>query len=163
MSKHLYLIRHAKSDWSFEVNDIDRPLNTRGFNDAPEMARRLIERGGTPQLLISSPAKRALTTAQIFAEQLHTAVRDIRIDPRIYEALPQTLLGIINEIDNRYDRAALFGHNPGITSLVNLLADDYMANIPTCGVVQLVFEDAADWMSVSSGLGKIVLFDSPKG
>ena len=162
MSKQLFIIRHAKSDWSFEVEDIDRPLNARGFENAPEMARRLIMRGETPQLLVSSPAKRALTTAQIFAEHLHTAVRDIRIDPRIYEAQPDVLLNIINEIDDRYDRAALFGHNPGLTSLANLLADENIGNIPTCGIVQLIFEDLDGWNLISGGLGKMVFFDTPK-
>lgn len=163
MSKHLFIIRHAKSDWSFEVDDIDRPLNARGFDNAPDMAQRLIGHGEPPLLLVSSPAKRALTTAQIFAEHLHTAVRDIRIDPRIYEAQPNTLLGIINEFDNRYDRAALFGHNPGLTLLANALADENIINIPTCGIVHIVFEGIRDWMFVSGGLGKLCWFDSPKG
>jgi len=163
MSKHLFIIRHAKSDWSFEVSDVDRPLNARGFDNAPKMAQRLIQHGEPPQLLVSSPAKRALTTAQIFAERLHTAVRDIRIDPRVYEALPGTLLDIINEVDNRYDRVALFGHNPGVTLLANVLSDENIANIPTCGIAHIVFEDIQDWAFVSGGLGQLAWFNSPKG
>jgi len=162
MAKHLFIIRHAKSDWSFEVNDIDRPLNARGFDDAPHMAQRLAQHSVQPQLLISSPAKRALTTAQIFAARLGTAVANIRIGQNIYEADSATLLGVVNEIDNQYDCVALFGHNPGLTLLVNALADENIANLPTCGIVHILFEDISDWALVSRGLGKMVWFGYPK-
>src|SRR5690606_24009930 len=95
MAKHLFIIRHAKSDWSFEVSDFDRPLNSRGFKNAPKMAERMAEYAIKPQKLISSPAKRAITTAQIFAELLTIPVNKIKLEPRIYEALPHTFLQII--------------------------------------------------------------------
>lgn len=162
MDKHLFIIRHAKSDWSFEVGDFDRPLNARGFNDAPFMAQRLAGHRMQPGLLVSSPAKRALTTAQIFAAHLHVSVKDIQVDERIYEADTGSLLHVINEIDNRYDHAALFGHNPGLTSLVNNLANEYIANMPTCSIAHIHFEHIQDWASVSGGLGQMVWFAYPK-
>src|SRR5690606_19034691 len=109
MAKHLFIIRHAKSDWSFDVSDYDRPLNSRGFKNAPKMAERMVEYAIRPQELISSPAKRAITTAQIFAEQLAVPVNEIKLEPRVYEALPNTLLQLISELDNRLDCVAFFG------------------------------------------------------
>lgn len=162
MDKHLFIIRHAKSDWNFEVGDFDRPLNARGFNDAPFMARRLAEHIIQPNLLISSPAKRALTTAQIFAAHLHTPVKDIQINAHIYEAASAGLLRVINEIDNQYDRVALFGHNPGITALVNDLANEYVANITTCGIAHIHFDQVEDWALISGGLGRMIWFAYPK-
>jgi len=161
MAKHVFVIRHAKSDWSFGVSDIDRPLNARGFDDAPRMADRLAAYHTRPQLLISSPAKRALTTAQVFAARLGTPVANIRIGPEIYEAHRATLLAVINEMDDQYNEIALFGHNPGFTDLVNWLADGHVANMPTCSIAHLQF-DVEDWASVSGGLGELVWFAYPK-
>ena len=71
MSKKLLIIRHAKSDWNNpDLRDFDRPLNERGERNAPEMAKRLIKNDLVPQLLVSSPAVRALTTAELFAQVL---------------------------------------------------------------------------------------------
>src|SRR5690606_26806123 len=122
--KHLFIIRHAKSDWSFDVSDYDRPLNSRGFKNAPKMAERMAKYAIRPQELISSPAKRAITTAQIFAEQLAVPVNEIKLEPRIYEALPNMLLQLISELDNRLECVAFFGHNPGFTLLINYLANE---------------------------------------
>lgn len=153
MAKHLFVIRHAKSDWSFDVSDFDRPLNARGFKNAPQMAIRLASHTVQPQQLVSSPAKRAITTAQIFAEHLAVPVSDIQTDNRIYEALPDTLLQVINELSDDYSSVALFGHNPGITLLANYLANGDIYNVPTCGIVHIRFDDIDDWASVSGGTG----------
>ncbi|HWK56019.1 MAG TPA: histidine phosphatase family protein [Parapedobacter sp.] len=161
MAKHLFIIRHAKSDWSFDVSDFDRPLNSRGFKNAPIMAKRMAEYPVKPQQLISSPAKRAITTAQIFAEHLAIPVNDIKIEQRIYEALPNTLLQLISELDDGLHSVAFFGHNPGLTLLVNYLADENIYNLPTCGIVHLRFDDIADWASISGGMGTNVWFAEP--
>jgi len=153
MAKHLFVIRHAKSDWSFDVDDFDRPLNPRGFKNAPKMAIRLAEYAIRPQKLVSSPAKRAITTAQIFAEHLGIPVHDVQSDNRLYEALPNTLLQVINEWDDDYTSVALFGHNPGLTLLVNYLANENIYNLPTCGIVHIRFDDASDWAAISGGAG----------
>ncbi|MFC3198581.1 SixA phosphatase family protein [Parapedobacter deserti] len=162
MAKNLFIIRHAKSDWSFDVNDFDRPLNQRGYDNAPAMATRLAQYAVHPDKLISSPAKRAITTAQLFAERLGIPPEDIQTDGRIYEALPNTLLEIINGLDNVYNSVALFGHNPGLTLLVNYLADEDVYNVPTCGIVHIRFERVENWVEVSGGIGTNVWFAAPK-
>lgn len=162
MAKDLFIIRHAKSDWSFDVRDFDRPLSARGFRDAPVMAKRLSASPAAPQLLISSPAKRAITTAQIFAKALNISIQDILQDPAIYEAHQQDLLRIVKGIDNAYANAAIFGHNPGFTLLANYLAGENIYNIPTCGIVYIRFPDTDDWAAISEGTGKVVDFAYPK-
>jgi len=151
--RDLFIIRHAKSDWSFDVSDFDRPLNTQGFADAPAIAEQLDNYLVKPHLLVSSPAKRAITTAQLFAGQLKIPIADIQTDQRIYEALPNTLLKVINEFDNAYQSIALFGHNPGLTLLSNYLTDEQIYNLPTCGLLHIRFDDTNDWASVSGGMG----------
>ncbi len=162
MARDLFIVRHAKSDWSFSVSDFDRPLNARGFADAPDMAERLSQRDIKPQQLVSSPAKRALTTAQLFAKELKMPVSTIQTDSRIYEAHPDTLVKVINEFDNDYSSIALFGHNPGLTLLANYLAGQQIYDLPTCSVVHIRFEDIDDWALVSGGLGTSVWFSYPK-
>jgi len=162
MAKDLFIIRHAKSDWSFDVSDFDRPLNTRGFADAPKIAERLSEYPIKPEVFVSSPAKRALTTAQLFAGQLKIPIGTIQTNDRIYEALPTTLLQIVNDFDDAYHRIALIGHNPGLTLLANYLTDEQIYNLPTCGLVHIHFSGVDEWAAVSGGLGSQIWFTFPK-
>jgi phosphohistidine phosphatase len=160
--KQLLIIRHAKSDWGdFKITDFDRPLNKRGLKNAPEMAQRLLDKGIIPQLLVSSPAKRAITTAKYFAETLGFSKKEIQEEPAIYEATTSTLLRTINNLDNKYDFIALFGHNPGLTDLAIKLSNFDVANIPTCGMVLIEFP-FDDWKLISSGTGEKKLYDYPK-
>lgn len=162
MAKELYIIRHAKSDWGFELKDFDRPLSVRGFQDAPVMANRLYASTRDIDCLLSSPAKRAITTAQVFAEVLHMPIKDIQIRESIYEAGIQALLHVVNTIDDGCTVAALFGHNPGFTMLANYLGDSNIYNIPTCGIVHLRFPDAASWSEISGDTGQTIRFIYPK-
>ncbi|HEY0054123.1 MAG TPA: histidine phosphatase family protein [Pedobacter sp.] len=160
--KQLLIVRHAKSDWtSGAQKDFDRPLNKRGFRDAPEMADRLLCQHLIPQLLVSSPALRALTTASIFAEIFNIHKKEIKTDQSIYEATSGALLNTINALDNKYDFVALFGHNPGITNLaINLCSTD-VYDIPTCGMILIEFP-FDDWKMVSKDSGEQMLYDFPK-
>jgi phosphohistidine phosphatase len=159
--KRLLIIRHAKSDRDDpELPDFDRPLNNRGHRNAPEMAERLLKKHLIPQQLVSSPAKRAITTAEYFASAFKIDKKDIRMEKGIYEASASRLLKLINELDNRYDFIALFGHNPGLSDLVKHLSDNSF-NIPTCGVVLIRFF-FDDWKLISKDTGEIQFFDYPK-
>lgn len=154
------LIRHAKSDWSHAgLSDYDRPLNERGKKNAPEMASRLKEKGLIPEHIVSSGAKRAKSTAKIFAEKLN--IQEIEYDERIYAASEYDLLRVINDLPDRYAFVAVFGHNPTITELSNHLADAYLSNIPTCGLAFIEFP-LDTWAEISGGTGKLILYDYPK-
>jgi phosphohistidine phosphatase len=160
--KKLLLVRHAKSDWEdIKLSDFDRPLNKRGKKNVPEMAERLLKKGIVPQQIVSSPALRALTTAQLFAETLGIRKDRIQKEEKIYEATADTLLKIINNFDNKQDFIALFGHNPGITTLAEGLSDAYLSNIPTCGMVLIEFP-FDDWAVISYGTGEQKMYDYPK-
>jgi phosphohistidine phosphatase len=160
--KELLIVRHAKSDWKdSSVPDIDRPLNDRGLRNAPEMAARLKNRPWLPQVLVSSPAVRAFTTAKAFESTLGFPPGSITLNKSIYEAGTRTLLQVINSLDNSKDRIALFGHNPGLTQVVNYLCDAGIDNIPTCGMALIRFE-TDQWKEVSGDLGELIWFDYPK-
>ena len=83
--KALLLIRHAKSSWDLDVDDFDRELNPRGKKDAPEMAKRLIKKEIDIEFFVSSPAKRAITTAAFFAEVYHQKTKNILPVSSLYE------------------------------------------------------------------------------
>ena len=160
--KTLYLIRHAKSSWEdANQSDFERPLNKRGEHDAPIMAKLLKENNFKRGLVLSSPANRAYTTAQIFAEKFQYPFDKIITDDRIYEAGIRELMTVVREIDDQIQTVLLFGHNPGLTSLTNLMGDKFIPEMPTCAIVGLKF-DVNMWVQVERHGGKIFLFDYPK-
>ncbi len=162
MNKKLLIIRHAKSDWGDNtLHDFDRTLNKRGFDDAPEMGKRIKKFDSMPDKFVSSSAIRALTTAKIIAKEINYPEKNIDTDKNIYEASAKKLLSIINNFDNKYNFVALFGHNNGITDVVNMLTNSGIANIPTCGLVLIDFP-FDDWKVVSAGTGNLLSYDLPK-
>ncbi len=160
--KQLFIVRHAKSDWGdANLRDFDRPLNHRGHKNAPEMVSRLVEKSIKPDTIVSSPALRALTTAKYFASGWQIPAEQLSTNANIYEASVKTLLKVINDFNSGFDKVALFGHNPGLTDLLNYLTGEYISNMPTCSVaiIEFPFED---WKLISGGTGNLVLFDYPK-
>ncbi len=159
--KNLYLIRHAKSDWDdISMHDFDRPLNKRGLRNAPFMANILSKKLNSVDAIISSPAKRAITTARFFAETFSINPSQIIQEERIYEAPVANLLAVINGIDNNYDTVLMFGHNPGFSLLINYLTSE-SCEMPTCAIAHVQF-DLDNWKMVSSNLGKLIELDFPK-
>lgn len=160
--KSVLFVRHAKSSWEdLSLRDIDRPLNKRGLKDAPLMGKLLRKKGVSPDRLISSPALRALTTAEFFARELGIAKEEIEIDRRIYDAFPEDLIQLVREIPDDQEVVLIFGHNPTYTSLANLFAMEMIDNIPTCGVFRI---DAVidSWRQFSQEKGRLTAFYYPK-
>ncbi len=137
--KRLFLIRHAKSDWGNPLLlDMQRPLNARGHADAPRMASHLKSLGFVPDLIVSSPAVRARTTAEYFAETMEIPALSIDFQSDIYEANEMDILHIIHELPESASTVFLFGHNPTITYVADTFAKkERFDNIPTCGIVQI--------------------------
>jgi phosphohistidine phosphatase len=161
--KTLYIIRHAKSSWDdIGLADFDRPLNERGKTDAPRMGKRLKEKNIHPELMLSSPAKRALSTCKKIAEVLHYPESSIKTDRKLYHASPEEIFEVLRSIKNQVNNVMLFGHNPGLTEFVNEITDDFsLNNLPTCGVVALSF-DMRTWKELQHSSGKLLFYDYPK-
>lgn len=154
MTKNLFLIRHAQAESNNEIRDFDRKLTPRGLVDATEMSRLMHQHGRLPQFILSSPATRAMNTTKLFAENLSIPFNKIQPENTIYEASLSVLLSLVNHLDNKYSTVALFGHNPGISTLLNYLSDEFFGTIPTSGVVQLQFS-IEDWKEITEGSGHI--------
>ena len=159
--KRLYLVRHAKSSWGDpELADIDRPLNNRGKRDAPDAGRRLKKRKVKPDLIISSPAKRARRTARVIAEQIGYPAERVVINDAVYHAAANELLAVVREIDDACGEAMMFGHNPGFTDLAGLLTGASVDNLPTCAIFCVDF-DSDSWRDVAETKGTLVFLDYP--
>ncbi len=160
--KNVYFIRHAKSSWeNSSLSDIERPLNKRGLRDAPFMAKMLKNKNAQPDLIISSPANRALTTAKFFATEMNLSDEKIAIKNIIYGAYPEDVLGLIKKLDDTINTILVFGHNPTFTSLVNRFTEDYIANVPTCGIVK-VTADINSWSKFGKANTMLTEFYYPK-
>ena len=160
--RSLLIIRHAKSSWDDPgLDDFDRPLNKRGKRDAPEMGKRLRKADYSPDLMISSPAKRALDTCRVIAEKLDYPSENIRTDERLYHASTAEFLQVLSEINDKYHKVVIFGHNPGLTDFANRLNHSSIINIPTSGMV-LAELDIRSWKEIGPGKGKMKFFDYPK-
>jgi phosphohistidine phosphatase len=160
--KIVTLLRHAKSSWKDpQLSDIDRPLNKRGRRDVPLMGQRLARLDFKPELIISSPAVRAVSTAEGIAAAIAYDVAQIGIDAQIYESGSDELLTILHGQDDRCEHVMLTGHNPGLTELLELLAQPGISNIPTCGIATLAFQ-VDHWRDVIAGEGELLAYDFPK-
>lgn len=163
--RRLLLVRHAKSSWKFpHLSDFERPLNGRGNRDAPHMGKRLAARGLEPDLVLSSPAARALATAKIIAGALGYPEKKIVEIGDLYGAGIRTFLDALAAGEKRRGKSEtvmLVSHNPGVTDLVNYLTGASIGNVPTCGVAVIGF-DAERWKGIGRGAGRLVDFDYPK-
>ena len=162
MSKTLYLVRHAKSSWSDpSLSDRDRPLNKRGRRTAPDMGSRLALKGHQPDLIISSPAKRALMTAGIIAKELDYDKSEILTDESMYFSGDRGMLKMLEGVDDRYQRVMIVGHNPAMTSLMNNLVETSVYNMPTCAIAVIGY-NMVSWSDLGSADGNLLDYDFPK-
>jgi phosphohistidine phosphatase len=161
--KQLFVVRHAKSSWEQSgQTDFDRPLNDRGLRDAPVMAKRLWENGIRLDAIISSPAVRALTTAEYFAKQFGIKNNEIIKLKHLYHAPAEAFFEVIeNDLHDKWESVAIFSHNPGITYFVNTLKVVQLDNMPTCGIMG-VKANMNYWVEFAKADKEFLLFDYPK-
>ncbi len=160
--KRLYVIRHAKSSWSDQgLSDFDRPLNKRGKRDAPIMGTRLKKNGAKPDIVVSSPAERAVKTARAIAKALGFPTGEIIEEMAIYHASLHDLTAVVSEIPDVCGEVIMVGHNPGFSELAGFLASDSDVYMQTCAVCCVDLE-VDSWAQVSGGVGRMVSYDYPK-
>ena len=160
--KTLYLLRHAKSSWSFdELSDQERPLNDRGRDDAPLMGQALAKRRICPDIIVSSPAVRAMSTALLVAREMQFPHEKITVEPGIYGADADDLLAIIKGLPDAADSALLVGHNPTITDVANALSPSSLNEMPTAAVVCLRFS-CERWEEVNKANAEFYFYDYPR-
>lgn len=160
MDKKLIIIRHAKSDWNTGLLDYERPLNSRGKRDAPNVGLYLKELGVSPDLVISSSAERAINTAVLICHSLEFPMNSIKAYKELYHAVPKTYLKFISELTEDIKTVILVGHNPGISDFVSYLTDD-ACELKTCCVAILEVKVAL-WEELFQGTCILNQYISPK-
>ena len=148
--KTLVLVRHGKSSWEYDVGDRDRPLKNRGVNDAKLVSETLNEIGFNPDIIISSPANRALSTCRIFMATFNWSDNDLRIVEDLYDFGGSSVVRYLQSLEDNFDSAIIFGHNHAFTSIANQFGTQYIDNLPTAGLVMIDF-DIDSWKDIGSG------------
>lgn len=148
--KTLYMVRHAKSSWKHDVIDHKRPLKKRGDNDAILVSNYVSKEVKKPNKIISSDAVRALTTAEYFKKAFNISEDDFVVNHNLYDFSGHKVMDIIKNLDNSLDRVMIVGHNHAFTSVANMLGNKYIDNVPTCGFVEIQFDDT-QWNTISTG------------
>ena len=159
--KTLLILRHAKSSWdNTNLSDHERPLNKRGKRDAPRMGTLLAEQNLTPDLIISSSAERALTTAELVA--LNSGYEEeIIVTRHLYHGDPEDFFEVLRDKGDPHNCVMVVGHNPGMEALVEDLTGEY-ERMPTASLVQieLPFASWAEWSDET--VGKLIAVWRPK-
>ncbi|MGY3867994.1 SixA phosphatase family protein [Aeromonas crassostreae] len=161
MKRTLILVRHGKSSWEEQgLPDRARPLAERGLRDAPLMGARLAHDKVRPDLILSSPACRALSTAHIMAEVLGYPPGEIVTDERLYGSDAGALLAVMGELGDGFRCVMLFGHDPEFTELAHRFSGK-ITRMPTCAVARFTF-NAPSWSVAVSQPPLTAVFDYPK-
>jgi len=146
--KTLLILRHAKSSWSHDaLPDHDRPLNKRGERDAPRMGELLLDHGLVPDLIISSTATRARTTATIVAETCGFQ-HDIVFSDSLYLSGLPTYESMLRQISDNHQCVMVVGHNPEMEAMVEALTGRYQ-RMPTAALAQVTLE-IESWSELES-------------
>ena len=165
MTRELLLLRHGKSDWSTGVDDFDRPLIDRGKRSAQRVGAWLAQQDMVPDVIVTSPAERALVTAQKACKAMGYGDQGIYMDKRIYAADLDALLEVLADCPADAARIMLVGHNPGLEELLVWLASEAVPVpedgklLPTGTLARL--QMPADWGALTAGCARLVSITRP--
>jgi len=162
MERRLFIIRHGKSSWDhMNLDDIDRPLAERGTRNAAEMAKRLQDKALVPELILSSPASRALNTALIMLRTWGLDPGNLQIHDKLYDASVKEIEQVVSTAPSGITHLAVYGHNPSFTLYGNQFLEDPLDNLPTAGVVIVTLESEG-WKGIGRNQVKETYVDYPK-
>lgn len=161
MVKKLWLVRHAQAgDAEQDQKDVDRALTRAGYREAVHTGMYLKRHNLIPDLLVSSHAARAITTARIIAEQIKYPDDEIHEEPDLYDASVRIFLRILNELDVNCQNVLFVAHNPTVSYLAELLSGEPIGNMETGSFVEIHFP-MDSWKEVSQGSGDFVQYVTP--
>jgi phosphohistidine phosphatase len=160
--KYLTIIRHAKSSWSTQdLDDILRPLNERGLKSIKIIGNYLKEKKIQPDLMITSPATRAVQTAVGIGDLLNYKIDKLKINQEIYFGSTTDILAGLKNTENTFNDIILFGHEPILSSLIFHFTQTSLEKFPTCAVYRIAF-DIKSWKETDLIIGKCEFYVNPK-
>lgn len=152
--KKLILFRHAKSSWSHDVSDRDRPLTEKGIRKTEKISVTSKNIFFNTEIFYSSPANRALHTASIIINQLNLSFRNLHVEEDLYTFESSKLIKFIRDIPNSFSNVICVGHNPAFTNVTNLLSDSNIEHLPTSSWAEITFSQNS-WTDISKGVLKL--------
>jgi phosphohistidine phosphatase len=146
--KTLHIVRHGKALQDYRaIGDIDRPLTEKGIRNSIAMAARLAGKYAVPDLIVSSPAARALHTAHIFARTWDYPPERVKVDGALYLDGEKTALEILLGLSGEISSVMIAGHNPDVSYLANMFIRPLINSLPTSGVATIRF-DTPEWSGI---------------
>lgn len=162
MRKTIFFVRHANADEATKnQKDFDRALSASGHRQAPKMAVKMKYDQEVPDVIVTSPAKRAIDTATYFYEHFDLSEKQVLEHEDLYESSTGTLLNIINNLPEQYSKVYIIGHNPGLTYITEYLTGEEIGPMPTSAIVKIEF-DFDEWKLVSKDSGQLIFHIYPK-
>ena len=165
--RELLVVRHAKSDWEGDARtDFDRPLAKRGRKDAPRVGEWLRRSGLLPDLVLSSPAKRAKETTLLLLGGMGLEEQVVRWEPHLYGTGLAAHLRVLAECPRQAARVMVVAHNPDLEDLVLHLGGEGTAGaedgkvLPTAAVARIRMP--ADWGRLPAGCGTVLSITRPR-
>lgn len=155
--KHVLLIRHGKTSWNYDVIDVLRPLSDRGVSDIRKIAKEFESLKIEPNAIFTSHAKRARHTCELFCAKIGYNYQNVSIVHSLYDFEGSQVIDFIKNLDNHIKVVLIFGHNNAFTNISNIFGSKYIDNVPTSGMVHLVF-DIDKWENLKPGVTKQTLF-----
>jgi len=153
---HLYLLRHAQSaDKQASQTDQERELTTQGVKESLQIGYYLKSKNFSPDLIYSSPAQRAQTTAQMVSEVLKLEEDRIRIEEELYNASVRTFFNWLNSLDDGYNTVMCVGHNPTLSYVAEYLTGAEIGEMAPAGLVAIEFKQFS-WKDISQGNGVLI-------
>lgn len=161
MSRFLYLIRHAQAESAQHAeSDRERVLKDAGQREASTLGRFLASKISNNNLIITSPAKRTLTTSSLIAAEVGYAPENIQLYEEVYSGKKDDLAAIVNKIDNSVEHVIIVGHYPTIVEFHDYLSDQ--ARYSMLPAELLVVKIESTWNQLTKGCGSTVLQYHPK-
>lgn len=166
MSRELLILRHGKSDWDVDVDDYHRPLMERGKRGALQIGAWLLQQNLVPDHVVSSPAERAIATAEKAVKAMGLKTASISQDERIYAAGLGSLMDVVRTTPGKVKRLMLVGHNPGVEQLLNYLVREDIEEtedgklLPTATVARLILD--CEWSEAGAGCAELDSITRPK-
>lgn len=161
MQRQLLVLRHGKSSWADAfTDDWERPLTERGERDAVRVGEFLRRQGLVPDLIVSSDAVRAQSTAQRAADASGYS-GTITLSSLLYHATPAAIAGVINGVPDAVRRLMIVGHNPGLEDLVSQLTRQQIG-LSTATLVHIELP-SEHWQDVGAATaGSLLGFWNPR-
>ncbi len=155
MSKKIFFLRHAKSSWELDVDDINRPLNERGINDIIKIGKKFNKIFKSVEFIISSPAIRAISTCVVFSSSINFTYDKIKINNNLYTFSGDDVVKFVYNLNDSINEVVIVGHNPAFTSAANFFSDKEIIHMPTSSVVCISFSEDK-WRDVKKGKSYLI-------